>query len=66
MRIAARVEMGVIRPCRKRDLDPARPRSAQRVCLYTKRTPRRLLGRHPNLVSARKQEAVIQMRKYGR
>lgn len=66
MRISARLQMGVIRPCRKQDLDPKRPGSAQRVCLYTKRTPRRLLGRHPNLVSARRQEAVIQMRKHGR
>lgn len=63
MKISAKFEMGVIRPCRKRDLDPKRPRSAQRICLYTKRAPRRLLGRHPSLVSARRQEAVIQMRK---
>lgn len=66
MKIAAKFQMGVIRPCRKADLDPARPASAQRICLYTKRMPRRLLGRHPNQASARKQEAVIQMRKHGR
>lgn len=65
MKIAAKFQMGVIRPCRKQDLDPRRPHSVQRVCLYTKRTPRRFLGRHPSLVSARRQEAVIQMRKRG-
>lgn len=66
MKIAARYAMGIIRPCRRRDLDPKRPRSRQRVCLYTKKTPRRLLGRHPNRASALRQEAVIEMRKHGR
>ncbi len=59
-------QLGVIKPCRKTDFDPKRPRSAQRVCLYTKRKPRRLLGRHPNRASALRQESVIEMRKHGR
>lgn len=61
-----RAQMGVIRPCRKQDLDPKRPKSAQKMCLYTKRKPRRLLGRHPSLESAKRQEQVIQIRKHGR
>lgn len=56
-------EMGIIKPCRKRDLDPKRPASAQRVCLYTKRKPRRLLGRHPNQTSAARQEKAIEINK---
>lgn len=58
-------QMGIIKPCRKRDLDPDRPKSQQKVCLYTKRKPRRLLGRHPNRPSAIRQERVIEMRKRG-
>lgn len=66
MKIAARVQMGILRPCRARDIDPKRPRSQQMICLYTKKPPRRLLGRHPNRASALRQEAVIEMRKHGR
>jgi len=66
MKCRCAFEMGRIRPCLKRDLDPARPKSAQRVCLYTKRKPRRLLGRHPNRASALRQERLIEMRKHGR
>lgn len=58
-------QLGVIKACRKTDIDPSRPRSAQRVCLYTKKKPRRLLGRHPNRASALRQERVIEMRKRG-
>jgi len=58
-------QMGIIKPCRKRDLDPSRPKSAQKVCLYTKKKPRRLLGRHPNWTSAVRQERVIKMKKRG-
>lgn len=66
MRVSGGFQLGVIRPCRKADLDPKRPKSAQKVCLYTKRKPRRLLGRHPDRKSALRQEAVIEMRKRGR
>jgi hypothetical protein len=58
-------QLGIIKACRKRDIDPSRPRSAQRVCLYTKKKPSRLLGRHPNRKSALRQERVIEMRKRG-
>jgi hypothetical protein len=57
--------LGVIRPCRKRDYDPKRPKKAQKVCLYTARTPRRLLGRHPDKPSAIRQEYAIKMRQRG-
>jgi hypothetical protein len=57
--------LGVIRPCRKADFDPKRPKSAQKVCLYTRKTPRRLLGRHPNRPSAVRQERAIEIRRHG-
>ncbi len=55
--------IGVVRKCAKRDLDPKRPRSAQKVCLYAREGPRRLLGRHPNFAAAIRQEKAIQIRK---
>lgn len=58
-----RIELGVIRNCKKKDIDPKRP--GHRVCLYTKSKPRRLLGRHKTLKSALRQERLIQMRKHG-
>jgi len=64
-KIGCACQMGVIKACRKGDLDPNRSASAQRVCLYTKRKPRRLLGRHPNRASALKQEQAIEIRKRG-
>jgi hypothetical protein len=53
-----------IKPCRKEDIDPDRPRSEQRQCLYTK-DGKKLLGRHPSIESAKKQEAAIQVNKHG-
>jgi hypothetical protein len=61
-----RMQMGVIRRCRKSDVDPARPKNSQKLCLYTRKSPRRLLGRHPNRASALRQERVIEMRKHGK
>lgn len=61
----SKLAMGVIRPCRKRDYDPKRPKKVQRVCLYTRRKPTRLLGRHPDQPSARRQEYAIKMRQRG-
>lgn len=58
------LSLGVIRKCRKGDRDPKRPKSAQKVCLYG-RKDRRLLGRHPNVNSAIRQERAIMIRKRG-
>jgi len=58
----SRIELGVVKACRKRDVDPKRP--GHRVCLYTKSKPRRLLGRHKTLKSALRQERFIQMKKH--
>jgi hypothetical protein len=52
--------MGVIRPCRRTDLDPKRP--GHRVCLYDK-AGKKLLGRHKTPASALRQERAIQVRK---
>lgn len=57
-----RVQLGVIRPCRRRDIDPKRP--GLRICLYD-RKGRKLLGRHPNRPSALRQERAIQVHKRG-
>lgn len=64
-KVGCACQMGVILSCRKQDFDPDRPISKQRVCLYTRGTPRRLLGRHPNYAAALRQERVIEMRKRG-
>jgi len=55
----------IIKDCRKQDIDPDRPLSEQKVCLYTHSKPHRLLGRHPNEEAAKKQERAIQWRKHG-
>ena len=55
----------IIKKCRKKDLDPNRPKTEQRVCLYSKKDPDKLLGRHPNEESAKKQEQAIQIHKKG-
>ena len=54
-----------IRKCRKQDIDPDRPRSEQKICLYSK-DGSKLLGRHPTKESAEKQERAIQTRKHSR
>ena len=53
--------LGVIRACRQRDIDPARP--GHRTCLYDSKA-NRLLGRHRNRASAVRQERAIQIRKH--
>lgn len=65
VKVGCACQMGVIKTCRKQDFDPKRPAAAQRVCLYTKSKPRRLLGRHPNRSAALKQEQAIEIRKRG-
>lgn len=55
----------IIKDCRKEDVDPGRPTSEQKVCLYTHSKPRRLLGRHPDEEAAKKQERAIQWRTHG-
>lgn len=55
--------LGVIEPCRRRDIDPKRP--GHKVCLYSKSKPRKLLGRHRSKAGALNQERAIQIRKRG-
>lgn len=57
-----RCQLGVIKPCRQRDIDPKRP--GHKVCLYDRRG-KRLLGRHRSRKSALRQERAIQIRKHG-
>lgn len=52
-----RIQLGIIKPCAKKDIDPKRP--GHKVCLYTRRKPKRLLGRHRSFKSALKQERAI-------
>ncbi len=63
MRAQWRAGLGVIKPCRKKDLDPKRP--GHKVCLYSRSGPKRLLGRHRTKASALLQEKAIQTRKRG-
>jgi hypothetical protein len=58
IRLAGGFQMGVIKPCRKSDYKPGHP-----ICLYTKRKPHVLLGRHRSRASALKQERMIQWMK---
>ena len=53
----------VIKECRESDIDPDRPKSEQKICLYT-HDGKKLLGRHPNKESAEKQEAAIKAQSY--
>jgi len=53
----------VIKKCRKQDLDPDRPKSEQKYCLYTA-DESRLLGRHPTKEDAYKQESAIRARSF--
>ncbi|RLI21002.1 hypothetical protein DRO54_04855 [Candidatus Bathyarchaeota archaeon] len=57
------VHTAMLKPCAKSDIDPDRPMSEQQVCLYSKSTGK-LLGRHPNEDSAKKQEMAIQISKH--
>jgi hypothetical protein len=65
-RLSGTYQLGIIKPCKRGDIDPKRPKSQQKLCLYTRKKPTRLLGRHPNRASALRQERVIEMRKHGR
>ena len=56
--------LGIIVPCRKKDITSAKPKSKQRWCLWTK-SKSRILGRHPNREKALKQERLIEMKKHG-
>lgn len=62
-RTAIQQRTAIIKPCRQKDIDPGRPKSEQKVCLYSKKDPGKLLGRHPSEESARKQEVAIQINK---
>lgn len=57
-----RYQLGVIKPCRQRDIDPKR--RGHKVCLYAKKS-KKLLGRHKSRASALRQERAIQIRKRG-
>lgn len=54
--------LGVIRRCRKKDLNPKRSASSQKWCLLTKNR-KRILGRHHTKKQARNQEVAIKISK---
>lgn len=56
-----RLQLGIIRPCYAADRKPGFP-----ICLYTKRKPHVVLGRHRTKSSALRQERKIQMIKKAR
>lgn len=57
---AIRFQLGIIKACAKKDLDPKRP--GHKICLYTRRKPKRVLGRHRSFKSALRQEHAIKAR----
>lgn len=54
----------MIAACRAKDLDPDRPKSDQKWCVYSS-DKKRLLGRHPTKEKAMKQVAAIEISKKG-
>ena len=55
--------LGIIRKCRARDIDKKRP--GRRWCLYSKKKPGRVIGRHRSRAGALKQEQAIEIAKHG-
>ncbi len=53
----AQYRLGIIKRCLKRDLNPKRPKD--KWCLYSKKKPKKVLGRHPSKEKARRQEVAI-------
>lgn len=62
---AENVYTAIVKECRKKDFDPKRPAKDQKICLYSKKDPNKLLGRHPSEEAARKQERAIHVNKKG-
>jgi hypothetical protein len=56
-------QIGIIRICRQEDMDPNRPESEQKFCLFD-HEGKKLLGRHSNYASALRQERLIQWKKH--
>lgn len=57
------LKTAIIKKCRKADLDPKRSAKEQIWCLYSKKNPDKLLGRHPSKDAAMEQEKAIHVRK---
>lgn len=57
-------DLGIIRKCRIKDMDPGRPKESQKWCLWDSKG-RRILGRHSTPEGAIRQERLIQLRKRG-
>ncbi len=52
-------QLGIIKLCRQRDLDSKQPR--KKWCLYSKKKPKKVLGRHPSRKAAHRQEVAIKI-----
>lgn len=57
--------LGILKPCRKKDLRAGRRKSSQKWCLWDSKG-KRILGRHSSERKGRRQERLIQMKKHGR
>lgn len=53
----------VIRKCKSSDITDDKPAGEQQWCLYSRKNPDKLLGRHPSKESAERQERAIQANK---
>lgn len=61
---AEKIFTAIVDKCRKQDLDPKRPASEQKFCLYT-RDKKHLKGRHKTEEDAYKQERAIHVNRGG-
>jgi len=56
--------LGVIKPCRTKDMTQVRAKDLQKWCLWNA-SGQRILGRHRSRSGAARQERLIQMKKHG-
>ena len=52
-------QLGIIKKCLKRDLNPKQP--SKKWCLYSKKKPKKVLGRHRTRKAAHRQEVAIKI-----
>ena len=54
-----KAQLGIIKKCLKRDLNKKQP--GKKWCLYSKKKPKKVLGRHRTRTLAHKQEVAIKI-----
>lgn len=59
MKHARGPSLGIIKLCARKDRDPKKPKN--KWCLYSKKKPKKVLGRHPTRKKAHRQEVAIKI-----